>query len=159
MAFDDAAINIIFDKIISYALATGRFDHVNQHEPKNSPGTGMLFSLWVQAIRPVRSSGLGATSGLVVFQGRIYTNFISQPYDMIDPNVMAATADLMNALSGDFDFGGEANVRAVDLLGQTGGQNTALSAQAGYVEIDRQMMRVMTIMIPIIVDDMFIQGA
>jgi hypothetical protein len=156
VSFDDAAVNTVFDKVVSYALATGRFDAVNQHEPKSAPGTGLSCSVWMQNISPVRTSGLAATSGVVVLQARIYTSFMKQPFDMIDPEVMAAVADLMGALSGDFDFGGDVDVRNVDLLGSTG---TPLSAQAGYVEIDRRMFRVMTITVPIIINDMFVQEA
>jgi hypothetical protein len=74
---------------------------------------------------------------------------------MIDPAVTSATVDLIGRMSADFDFGEIASVRNVDLLGQTG---HSLSAQAGYVEIDRRMYRIMTITIPIIVNDMFAQG-
>lgn len=155
--FDDAAIAVIFDKVVSYALATGRFDTVNQHEPKSTPGTGISCSVWVDSITPVRTSGLAATSGLVSLQARLYTSFNAQPYDMIDPNVLSATTDLMGALSGDFEFGQEASVREVDLLGTYG--KGGLSAKAGYVEIDRHMMRVMTINIPIVINDMFLQVA
>ncbi len=154
--FNDAAIMTVFDKVVSYALSSGRFDNVNQHEPKVSPGTGVLCSVWMQLIKPLRTSGMNATSGLLVLQARIYMNFRSEPYDMIDPNVMSAVCDVMSALSSDFNFGGAANVRAIDLLGSSG---TSLSAQAGYIEIDRVMFRVMTIVIPIIINDMFIQAA
>lgn len=155
--FNDAAVMTVFDKVVSYALGTGRFQSVNQHEPKNAPGNGLECSVWINTIVPIRSSGLGATSGLVTLYARIYTNFRQQPYDMIDPNIMSAVADMMGALSSDFNFGGGAGVRNVDLLGIT--TAAPLSAQAGYVEIDRQMFRVMTITIPIIINDMFTQKA
>lgn len=153
--FNDAAVMTVFDKVVSYALVSGRFDHVNQHEPKNAPGHGLECSVWMNSIVPIRSGGMGVTSGIVTLYARIYTNFRAIPFDAIDPNVMSATADMMGRLSSDFDFGGQAGVRALDLLGI--GSNVPLSAQAGYVEIDRQMFRVMTITIPIIVNDMFIQ--
>ena len=152
--FNDAAINVIFDKIVGHALQTNRFEAVNQHEPKNAPGNGLTCAVWIQTIKPYKGSGLSMTSGVVIMMARIYTNFIAQPYDMIDPNVTAATTDFMGALSGDFDLGGDVDVRAVDLLGMSG---TTLSAQAGYVEIDRRMFRVMTVTIPIIINDMFSQ--
>jgi hypothetical protein len=155
--FNDAAVNAVFDRIVSYSLASGRFDHVNQHEPKNAPGGGLSASIWIQAIRPLgKTSGLSATSGLLLLNHRIYTSFRSQPYDMIDPSVTAATCDLMGALSGDFELGGIAGVRAVDLLGMSG---TALNATSGYVEIDRNIYRVMTTIIPIIINDMFSMAA
>lgn len=153
--FNDAAVMTVFDKVVSYALASGRFDSVNQHEPKNAPGHGLQCSVWMNNIVPIRSGGMGVTSGIVTLYARIYTNFRQQPFDAIDPNVMSATAAMMGALSSDFDFGAQAGVRALDLLGI--GSNVPLSAQAGYVEIDRQMFRVMTITIPIIINDMFIQ--
>jgi len=157
MNFNDAAVMTVFDKIVSYALASGRFDHVNQHEPKNAPGHNISCSVWINNILPYRpGSGLNATTGVVQLNARLYTNFRSQPYDMIDPHITAATCDLMGALTADFDFGGEAGVRNIDLLGMTG---VPLSAQAGYVEIDRQMFRVITLTIPVIINDMFVQGA
>ena len=157
MNFNDEAVMTVFDKVVSYALASGRFDFVNQHEPKNAPGHGISCSVWIHMILPYRvGSGLSATTGVVQLNARLYTNFREQPYDMIDPNITAATVALMGAFTADFNFGGAAGVRNVDLLGQTG---TPLSAQAGYVEIDKQMFRVMTVVVPVIVNDMFVQGA
>ena len=63
-------------------------------------------------------------------------------------------AALIGAYSGDFDFGGEAGVRAVDLLGMTG---TPLAAIAGYIEMDRKMMRVITITLPVVINDLWTQ--
>jgi hypothetical protein len=154
--FNDQAIAQILDKLVSYGLASGRFDAVNQHEPKNAPGSEITLAIWVQNINPVRSSGLAATSGVLIMNARIYQNFRSQPFDAIDPKVMGATTDLMGSLSGDFLLGGVASVRNVDLLGSSG---KTLSAQAGYVEIDREVFRVMTITVPIIINDMFTQEA
>lgn len=152
--FNDEAVNSVFDRILGYALVSGRFDAVNQHEPKSAPGNGVSSSVWVQRIRPIRSSGLNSTSGVLVLTQRIYTSFKKQPFDMIDPEVTAATTDIMGALSGAFELGGLPDVRAIDLLGTYG---VALEAQAGYVEIDRTFYRVMTITIPVIINDMFVQ--
>lgn len=153
----DALVNGIFDRVLSWPMTLGRFESVNQHEPKSSPGTGMSYSQWVQEIRPVgKMSGLQATTGVLILQGRIYMPFLTKPYDFIDPQITSATADFMGALSGDFDFDVLFNVRNVDLLGSSG---VMLRAIAGYVEINREMYRVMTITIPIIVNDMFLQGS
>lgn len=155
--FNDAAINSVLDKIVSYALVSGRFDAVNQHEPKSAPGNQVTFAVWVQSIKPMpRASGLSATSGVILYTGRIYQNFRSQPFDMIDPTVTAACTDMMGTLSGDFNFGGVGGVRSLDLLGMYG---PSLSAAAGYVEIDKTVYRVMTLQIPIIINDMFLQVA
>jgi len=153
--FNEAAISTIFDKIVSHAATLGYFDSVLGHEPKNAPGNGVSAAVWVQSIRPY-GSGLAITSGVLLLHVRIYTSFLSQPYDAIDPNVLAATSALIGAYSGDFDFGGDGGVRAVDLLGMSG---TPLNAQAGYVEIDRKIMRIMTISLPVMVNDMWVQGS
>jgi hypothetical protein len=155
--FNDVAVNAVLDKIVSYALASGRFDAVNQHEPKNAPGNQVTFALWIQRIRPVpRGSGLSATSGILLLTGRVYQNFRSQPFDAIDPSVTAATLDLMGKLTADFGLQGVPSVRNIDLLGQYG---IAMDAQAGYVEIDKSIYRVVTIQIPVIINDMFVQVA
>lgn len=154
--FNEAAIATIFDKVVSYAASSGYFDSVLGHEPKNAPGTGVSASVWVQSIKPITSSGLAVTSGVLLLNVRVYTNFASQPYDAIDPNVLAATSYLIGQYSGDFDFGGQSDVRAVDLIGITG---TPLSAVAGYIEMDRKMMRIMTITVPVIVNDMWTHGS
>jgi hypothetical protein len=154
MNFNDAAIAEIFDKVVSYAMTTGRFDRVNQHEPTNAPGGGVTCSIWVDVIRPVMESGLASTSGILQLNARVYQNFKSMPHDLIDPKITAAVCDIIGALSADFDFGGAANVRNIDLLGQHG---VPLAARAGYIELDRQMNRVMTITIPIIINDMWTQ--
>lgn len=153
--FNDKAVNDIFDRIIGYAMASGRFDFVNQHEPVNATGSGTICSIWIERIRPIQASGLNSTSGVLQLNGRIYKNFKSQPQDAIDPDITSAVCDLIGALSADFDFGGDSNVRAIDLLGMTG---TPLEAIAGYINLDRQMFRVMTLTIPVIVDDMWRHG-
>jgi hypothetical protein len=152
--FNEAAIAAIFDKTVSYAAASGYFDSVNAHEPKSAPGNGVTCAVWVDRIAPVRSSGLASTSGLLVLMQRVYTNFISQPFDAIDPNVLSAVSWLIGAYSADFDLGGAGGTRNVDLLGAEG---VPLAAQAGYIEIDRKMNRVMTVTIPIVVNDMWSQ--
>lgn len=156
MPFNADSINTVFDKVISFAEATGNFDSVNGHEPKSAPGNGVTCAVWSQDIEPIRAGGLAMTSGRMTLQQRIYTNFISRPFDAIDPKVMAAVADLMAAYSGDFNFGGDADVRNVDLLGAYG---PSLSAQAGYIDIDKKIYRVMTLTVPVIINDMFAQVA
>ena len=94
--FNDAAVMTVFDKLVSYALTTGRFDNVNQHEPKNSPGHGIQCSIWVNNIIPIRSSGLGATSGIVTLYARAYMNFRQQPFDMIDPPYFRPLRDALS---------------------------------------------------------------
>lgn len=155
--FNDAAVNAVLNSVISYAMASGRFDSTNGHEPKNAPGNGLTCAVWVQSLSPFPAgSGLSATTGVLGLSVRIYTSFTSQPFDAIDPSILSAVTDFMGELSEDFDFGNEASVRTVDLLGMSG---STLSANAGYIEIDRHIYRIMTLSVPIIINDMFIQTA
>lgn len=98
-------------------------------------------------------SGLAETSGRLTLNARIYSSMKQEPQDAIDPNIITAASTLMDAYSGDFTLGGD--VLEIDLLG---GYGQALSAQAGYVNQDNRLFRVMEIIIPVIVDNMFIQG-
>jgi hypothetical protein len=146
-------IDDIFDAVVSDAQACGYFDKVNQHEPKRQPGSRLTAAVWVQRIDPVAvASGLASTSGRILFMLRIYSNMLQEPQDMIDPNLTKACSNLMRRYHDDFDFGGA--IRNVDLLGAYG---IALSAEAGYLEIDNAMYRVMDIQIPCIVNDIWPQ--
>lgn len=153
MAFDDAAVDDLFSRIVSHALRLGRFESVNQHEPKNKPGNGLRAAVWVESIEPVTSSGLASVSGRVTFSFRIYQNFKSEPEEAIDPDVLKACNDLMREYSGDFDLG--TTVRHIDIFGSAG---FGLSARAGYLDIDRSLYRVMTLTIPIIINDLWTEA-
>lgn len=153
--FDEVAINDVISRIESLAMQSGFFDNVNGHEPKSAPRTDTTFAVWVQSVTPLTASGLANTSCLFTLNGRIYKSMMSKPYDRIDPAVTAATSYFMAQLNGSFQLGGQDGIRAIDVLGMYG---TPLSAQAGYVEIDRQMLRVMTIVIPISINDVWPQS-
>jgi hypothetical protein len=145
----------IFTKVEDHASASGWFEAVNGHEPKSAPTIhGLTAAVWVDRLRPARGkSSLMATSGLLEIVTRLYGSMLTEPMDMIDPGMMAATNDLLAAYSGDFDLGGQ--VRNIDLLGEFG---DGLAAQAGYVELDRKIYRVMTITIPIVINDVWAQA-
>jgi hypothetical protein len=154
VSFDAATVAAIFDAVKSKAAGLGVFGQVAGHEPKNAPGNGLLCSTWVDTIEPLPSaSGLSQTSGRVVFHQRIYSNMLQEPQDDIDPGIVAAASALIAAYSADFTLGG--TIREIDLLGEFG---QALSAQAGYLEIDRKFYRVMVVIVPVIIDGMWLQG-
>jgi hypothetical protein len=147
----------LMDAVASHAAASGYFDHVPKHEPKNPPGNGLHAAVWVNHIGPVRSSGLKSTSAIVVLHVRIGANMLQEPQDEIDPNIMDATDALMTAYSADFTLGGL--VRSVDLLGANGRE---LRADAGYLTIggaNGGMFRVMVIQVPLIINDAWEQVA
>jgi hypothetical protein len=145
----------IFDRLADHALASGIFDRVNQHEPKNKPGRGLTCARWVDRVEPARArSGLTATSARVVVNVRIYTNMLQNPQDAIDPAVLDATDKMMELYTGDFELGSDE--RFIDVLGMT--QGHALDAQSGYINIDNMTYRVMTISVPVIVNDAWTQA-
>lgn len=149
-------IQALIDAAVSHALASGYFDRVNAHEPKSAPGRGITASVWVERISPyARNSGLAATSALVVLNVRVYTNMVSEPQDAIDPELTLAVDSLMNAYNGDFMLDGL--VSSIDLLNASGAGG--LEARAGYIEIDKTLFRVMTITLPLIVNDVWTQVA
>lgn len=141
------------DALLSHALTLGQFEQVNGHEPKSAPGNGLTAALWLDRIEPVRTSGLDSTSARVALMLRVYQPMLSEPQDAIDPAVYAALDELIAAYSGDFTLGGL--VRAVDLLGSAG---VPLSAQAGYITQDSRLYRVVTLTVPLIVNDAWEQG-
>lgn len=145
----------IIDHLASHAMALGVFDRVNTHEPKNKPGRGLTCAIWVDRIEPARGrSGLAATDARVVMNVRVYTNMLQNPQDAIDPNVMAATDLLLTAYTGDFELGN--NSRFIDCLGMT--QGHPMSSQSGYINIDNMVYRVMTMTVPVIVQNAWPQS-
>ncbi len=142
------------DRLASHAMASGLFDRVNQHEPKNKPGRGLTCAIWVDRLEPARGrSGLASTTARVVFNVRIYTSMLQNPQDAIDPSVLDAADIMFTAYTGDFQLGSEE--RFIDVLGMT--QGHALDSQSGYINIDNMTYRVMTITVPIIVNDAWSQ--
>ena len=144
----------ILDGLVSHAMALGRFEQVNTHEPKSAPGHGLTAAIWLQSLDPVpEASGLATSAGRLVWTLRIFQNALMQPPDAIDPYVLEAASALITAYSGDFELGG--NVRNVDLLGAHG---VALAGRAGYLNQDGKIFRIFDVTIPLIVNDVWSQS-
>lgn len=149
------ALNVgsILDSVVSHAMTLGVFETVNQHEAINPPGNGYRASVWIDSIAPVPgASGLNSTTVRLAYMLRIYTAQVLSDPDAMDPGLVAATDALMAEYTGDFDLNG--TIRNVDLLGEGG---VPLSAQAGYLNMDGKIYRVMTITLPLIVNDLWTQ--
>ncbi|MFJ7269426.1 hypothetical protein ACIQV3_22740 [Streptomyces sp. NPDC099050] len=144
----------ILDGVVSHAMASGQFEQVNGHEPANAPAHGLTAAVWTDTVQAVRSSGLSSTTALLVFNVRVYTSSQAEPADAIDPNMLAAIDDLCAAYIGDFTLGGL--VRQIDVLGAHG---QPLLVRAGYIQQSGAILRVMTITLPVIVNDLWEQVA
>lgn len=147
-------IAAVTDAVASHALRLGVFDRVNTHEPKVAPGNGITCALWVDRVVPVRKSGLNSTSVCLVFNLRLFTSMLAEPQDMIDQNLLLALDALMAAFHGDYELGGL--VREVDIFGMNG---VGLNSQAGYVPQDNKMYRVVTVTLPLTMNDVWEQVA
>jgi hypothetical protein len=153
----EAQVQNIHNAMVSVVQKSGYFKQVNDHEP-TSPASGldMFAACWLQLLRPIAArSGLNTVSGLLVYNVRMYTSQISDQQDYIDPQMIRATAKLMSSYSGAFTLGGL--ITAVDLLGLSG--DIPLSGIAGYLQLGTTKYRVMTITVPMVVDDLFTQAA
>lgn len=152
MALD---IRTILAAVEAHAAESGYFQTVNGHEPLSPPTSGVTCAVWVEQIGPARgASGLDSTTSRLALYVRLYTPLTQLPTDAIDPDLMTALDALMAAYSGDFTLGGI--VREVDLLGAYG---DPLSARAGYLRESGAEYRVMTITLPLIVNDLWEQVA
>lgn len=145
----------IYNAVQTHLLRVGWFDRVAGHEPKNAPGSGLTAAVWLAKIGPdPESSGLAATSGRITLTVRIYSPMLAEPADDIDVNLAQATHAVMVALSGDLTLGG--TVRTVDLLGM--GSSDRLGGEAGYLNQDQKLYRVMVITVPVLVNDLWSQS-
>ncbi len=148
MALDVSGIS---DQVVSHASATGLFETVNGHEPKNAPGNGLSAAVWLQSVEPFPGgSGLQAVTIVLTYTIRIYLNFQSQPYDSIDPALLQAADALFSAYAGDFTLGGK--VRDVDLFGESGSK---LKGEAGYLDQDGKKYRAFVINLPLVINDVW----
>lgn len=147
----------VLDQVISHALATGCFERVSGHEPKqkNQASNGITCAVWAQLLAPVgEGSGLSVSSARLELTVRVYTNMLAEPQDDIDPRVLDAVDTLVAAYHADFDLGGEA--RFVDVFGAYG---PGLEARAGYLNQSGVLYRVVDVRLPIIIDDCWPQAA
>lgn len=144
----------IYDKVQSHAMRLGVFERFATHEPKNAPGQGLTWAMWLQAITPApRVSGLSSSAMRLEFVIRLYRNMTAEPQDQIDPDMLTALDALGTAYSGDFTL--EGVVFVVDLLGSAG---PPLSARAGYLNQDSKLYRVFDITLPLVVDAVWDQA-
>lgn len=155
MATAEETVAAVLDGIVSPMLASGMFVRVNRHEPKSAPGSGLTAAVWLDNVGPAtNASGLATTSARLVFKIRLYTSMISEPQDAIDPAMLTASIKLMALFSGDFDLG--TSVRNVDLLGAHG---IPMGSQAGYLNQDGKLMRIIDLTLPLILNDLWTQSA
>jgi hypothetical protein len=153
MTLPAGTLTAIMKAVQSRVARLGEFEGIQFHEPKSAPGSNTA-ALWADRMVPVAAaSGLDATSGLLVIQCRIYNRFNGEPQDSIDPEVIEAASAVVGAFVGGFTLNGQ--TRNVDVFGSFG---FPLSALAGYINQDSTMFRVMTVQIPLVINDLWTEA-
>lgn len=144
------------DALASMALASGLFAAVSGHEPLSLPGANEISAaVWMQGIGPAKDvSGLAATAARVEYLMRLYTPMVEGNMDAIDPLMTRAASQMIGLLTADFTLGGE--VFAADVLGAWG---RPVSAKADYYKQGDSFYRIYDITVPLIVDNVWAQGA
>src|SRR5215510_12538832 len=123
----------------THAEQSGLFQRVIGHEPRSAPGAGYSYCLWLGPVTPVgRVSGLGATAGRVVINGRILTPLIQKSEDQTETKMLRTILQLVGFYSAAITVGG--TVMEIDLLGAYGVPLEA--GNVGYMEIDGSHYRV-----------------
>lgn len=152
MSLDDTFVADLQDAIVGVVAQTGWFTTVNKHEAISNLNN-YTAAVMYRRIDPVaRVSGLDTTSARIEFALMIYSNMQVTNLDDIDPKLSVATVAVMRALSEGFTLGD--TVMQVDLLGAYG---KPLSAESVYMRVNTTDYRVSTILIPVIVDDVWDQ--
>jgi hypothetical protein len=139
--------------ICAAGLRTAYVDTFDDHEPREAPNQGVHAACWLLSVKPVgpRVSGLGSAGTVVTYLVRLYMSAnksTNVPYGEIESQMKRATAALYAQYIGDFTLGGR--VRNVDIFGHS---SPGLSADAGYAKFDGADFRIMTITLPLIVND------
>jgi hypothetical protein len=147
-----STVSTLITAAVSHANATGHFDQVQGGEPTGAPGNGLSCAVWVNDLRPV-ASGLAATSYRVELFVRVYHDAFTEPVDVIDPAAVDAVDALLADYIGNFTLGGA--LRMVDVRGAQGGP---LTVQAGYLTVGARTYRVMTISLPLIINDLYTEA-
>ena len=156
------ALSDLITATVSHAAATGLFDQVQGGEFTGAPGNSLSCAVWVNDFYPVQSSGLISTSMRVELFVRIYSNAFTEPVDIIDPAAIDAVDALLADYIGHFTLGGL--IRGVDVRGADG---PPLRVQAGYLTMGSgrdgqtggRTYRVMTITLPLIINDLYPEAA
>ena len=136
--------------------SSGQFEQVMLHEPKSAPSAGGLtLCFWLDRIVPfAEGSGLAAVSMSAVVNARIYLKFLSEPEDAIDTAIATAADSLMAQLCGGFTLGGL--VRNVDIFGES--FDRGLELEYGYLTQDGTVFRVAELVIPMILNDVYVEA-
>jgi len=153
MSADNSLPGRLLTAVADAASECGWCKSAETFEPKSAPQSDFHFAVCMMNATPTHS-GLNSTTFRIELACRIYVSMLREPQASIDPEITAAAWDLMSMYSAGFTLGGL--VRQVDLLGESG---EPLDLKFGYINIDKKLYRIAEITLPVIVNDVFTQGA
>lgn len=153
MTADNSLPGRLLTAVADAAAKSGWCQSAQTFEPKSAPQSDFHFAVTMMNASPTHS-GLISTTFRIELACRIYVSMLREPQDSIDPDITAAAWDLIQSYSSGFTLGGL--VRNVDLLGESG---EPLDLKFGYIGIDKRLYRIAEITLPVIVSDVFTQGA
>jgi hypothetical protein len=139
----------------SHAQSLGLFEQVLLHEPENAPDNGLIAACWLNDGTPIpQLSGMISTSWRVQVTVRIYLNLLTAPQDGNEALIAGANDALVANYSSGFTLAGL--LEEVDLLGSYG---APLSWKLQYATHNHKLYRIATIALPLVVADVYPQGA
>jgi hypothetical protein len=148
VTFDATAL---FHAVESHAMTLGIFPGgVNIHESA-APPEKPACSFWLGPGAPYQQgSGLASTAARVTILARIFSSRMQRPLDGIDPAVLNSTFTLVGEYNASFTLGGL--IRNVDVM--------SVRWTPGYLEYaGGQGWRVVEVTLPVIINDLWTQGA
>lgn len=160
VANSESWVDPIFDAVVSDLNRSGYFSQVIDDTVNKAPDGKLTAVVWVQDIGVAqRASGIASSSAMLTFMVRVFANQVSRNSQyVVEPlprRLLKAVSNLIRRYHDDFDFGGL--VRNVDCLGEFVGGG--LNATSGYEEIGGSWYRMMTLTVPVIVNDVWTQTA
>lgn len=159
MPLDPAHIEAIYNAVVDKAKVSGLFDRYNDHEPDNPPGRGLTFSALLGPLKPVGAvSGLSMSSALFELTLRLEIPRTAKSPGQTDKALLYAAVTLMAGYIGDFELAGvpDGLVRNVDIHGA---HSSGLGFVPGWNIAGEVPYRMGDISLPLILNDVFTQGA
>jgi len=159
MPLDPAHILALYRAVGDKARATGLFQDVIDHESDNPPGRALTCSVIVGPLEPVgAASGLSIASARLEFTVRMEAPRTAKNPGETDRALLFAGVSVMAGYIGDFELVGvpDGLVRNVDMFGAHG---NGLSFKPGWFPQGEVAYRMADVTVPLILNDVFSQGA
>lgn len=143
----------LLNRVGSWVSRTGAFGPVVTQEPMSAPGAdGMTAGVWLQSMRPARSSGLASVSWRVTIIVRAYVR--ANTGEQRDERMMTGIDLFLASLLADLSLDGL--VRKVDVFGEEG---QALDVATGYMAVgEATPYRTVTVTLPVIINDLHVEA-